>query len=50
MKMNYPKKLLIKNLMIIQTELKVLEENSLKLDMVIKTMMFNNNLINIIEM
>lgn len=36
--------------MIIQIELNLLEENSLKLDMVIKIMMFNNNLTYIIEM
>lgn len=50
MKMNYLKKLLIENLMIIQRDLKILEENYLKLDMVIKIMIFNNNLTNIIEM
>ena len=48
--MNYLKKLLIENLMIIQRDLKILEENYLKLDMVIKIMIFNNNLTNIIEM
>lgn len=50
MKMNYLKKLLIENLIIIQRDLKILEENYLKLDMVIKIMIFNNNLTNIIEM